>query len=221
METDQIISSAMYQPNHERDFKAIKSQAVKRLLEIEPDFLFDDSIKPVMRALSLYFSHHPGFEDEGFGKLSKGIFLSGNIGCGKTTIMSAFKTVTMQSNEGVQQEQNIFNLQSTSKIVRKYMVNGLTDDLLSIFENRPGRFSKFCFDDLGVENVSAKYMGNELNLMAEIILSRYENGYPFRSSHFTSNLAGDQIEKIYGTRVRSRLREMCNFLIIPGTDRRK
>ena len=42
-------------------------------------------------------------------------------------------------------------------------------------------------------------------------------------THFTSNLTAPQIEKHYGERVRSRLREMCNWIeyTVNSTDKRK
>jgi hypothetical protein len=50
-----------------------------------------------------------------------------------------------------------------------------------------------------------------VNKMAEIILSRYERFTRTRClTHFTTNLSADEIEERYGSRVRSRLREMCN-----------
>ncbi len=53
-------------------------------------------------------------------------------------------------------------------------------------------------------------------------MNRYDIGVmPFWYTHVTTNLSGDQIEENYGTRVRSRMREMFNMIILPGEDRRK
>jgi len=52
--------------------------------------------------------------------------------------------------------------------------------------------------------------------MAEIILSRYDLFIRHKMlTHFTTNLSADEIEKLYGARVRSRLREMCNLIAFP------
>ena len=69
-----------------------------------------------------------------------------------------------------------------------------------------------CFDDLGTEN-NLKYFGNECNVMAEILLSRYDL-YTSKKlqTHITTNLSATEIEKNYGNRVRSRLREMVNLI---------
>jgi len=70
----------------------------------------------------------------------------------------------------------------------------------------------FCFDDLGAEH-PIKYYGNECNVMAEILLSRYDlfvrNGI---LTHITTNLSASELELLYGSRVRSRLREMFNLV---------
>ncbi|MFV0177946.1 hypothetical protein OBK27_13560 [Empedobacter falsenii] len=72
-----------------------------------------------------------------------------------------------------------------------------------------------CFDDLGTEN-NIKYFGNECNVMAEIILSRYDLFMNLNiKTHITTNLSASEIEKYYTERVRSRLRQMMNFLAVP------
>ena len=60
--------------------------------------------------------------------------------------------------------------------------------------------------------------------MAEILLSRYDlMKYEGVITHATTNLNADELEKIYGNRVRSRLREMFNLISFPelSIDKRK
>ena len=69
-----------------------------------------------------------------------------------------------------------------------------------------------CFDDLGTEN-NLKYFGNECNVMAEILLSRYDIFTTKKvQTHITTNLSASEIESHYGNRVRSRMREMINLI---------
>ena len=74
----------------------------------------------------------------------------------------------------------------------------------------------YCFDDLGVEPTGSHYT-KEYNVMGEILLSRYdllshlEPGKRVKT-HITTNLNAEELEKRYGTRVRSRLREMMNVV---------
>jgi hypothetical protein len=69
-----------------------------------------------------------------------------------------------------------------------------------------------CFDDLGAEQ-SLKYYGNECNIMAEILLSRYDIFIAQDMlTHITTNLSASEIENGYGSRVRSRMREIFNLI---------
>jgi len=72
--------------------------------------------------------------------------------------------------------------------------------------------ARICFDDLGTES-NLKYFGNECNVMAEILLSRYDLFISHSLlTHLTTNLSATEIEKMYGNRLRSRLRAMFNLL---------
>ena len=70
----------------------------------------------------------------------------------------------------------------------------------------------YCFYDLGVEN-NLKYYGNECNVMAEILLLRYDLFISQSMlTHITTNLSSSEIESMYGNRVRSRMRQMFNLI---------
>ena len=82
----------------------------------------------------------------------------------------------------------------------------------------------YCFDDLGVEPTGSHY-AKECNVMGEILLSRYDiymqktqpnNQQPITSNHsiihLTTNLNAQELEKRYGSRIRSRLRAMFNLI---------
>ena len=82
----------------------------------------------------------------------------------------------------------------------------------------PGKYTikNIAFDDLGTER-NFKHYGNECNVMAEILLSRYElfcHAEPSLrvTTHITTNLSATELEDYYGNRVRSRLRNMCNLI---------
>lgn len=93
-------------------------------------------------------------------------------------------------------------IQDGYQIIHKYSKGKL-------YESEP---KTICFDDLGIEN-NLKYYGNECNVMAEILLSRYDLFISKKvQTHITTNLSASEIEKNYGNRVRSRLREMVNLV---------
>jgi energy-coupling factor transporter ATP-binding protein EcfA2 len=137
--------------------------------------------------------------------LSKGILLSGPIGCGKTTLMNLMKYLTPNEHKfSVKPCRDIsFEfIQDGYQIIHRYSTGKL-------YLSEP---RTYCFDDLGTEN-NLKYFGNECNVMAEIVLSRYDLFISKKIiTHITTNLSASEIETQYGNRVRSRLRAMLNLI---------
>ena len=130
--------------------------------------------------------------------LKKGILLTGPVGCGKTSLMKLLRHLSPLSRP--------YQVMSTRNIVFSY--NHLGYKTIQDF----GDGSYFCFDDLGVEP-TGRFYGKDCNVMGEILLSRYEL---FRMSgvrtHATTNLNADELEERYGSRVRSRMRELFNLI---------
>ena len=137
--------------------------------------------------------------------LEKGILLSGPIGCGKTSLMNLMKYLAKTEHKfSVKPCRDIsFEfIQDGYEVVHRYSKGKL-------YQSEP---RNYCFDDLGTEN-NLKYFGNECNVMAEILLSRYDLFISKRlQTHITTNLSASEIEKNYGNRVRSRLREVVNLI---------
>lgn len=137
--------------------------------------------------------------------LKKGILLSGPVGCGKTALMHIMKQITPIDYKFLVKPCRDISfefIQDGYEIIHKYSKGKL-------YLSDP---KTICFDDLGIEN-NLKYFGNECNVIAEILLSRYDL---FTSkqikTHITTNLSATEIENQYGNRVRSRLRELCNLI---------
>lgn len=142
--------------------------------------------------------------------LNKGILLIGPVGCGKTSLMTLLKHFTyIETN---------YLIKSTRDISSEYNLEGYSAI------HKYGKSSKiYCFDDLGIEN-NTKHFGNECNTIAEILLHRYDLlMHQGIITHATTNLNANELEKIYGNRVRSRLRSMFNLIAFPQItiDKRK
>ena len=142
--------------------------------------------------------------------LNKGILLSGPIGCGKTSIMNIMKYLTPTEHKFFVKPCRDISfefIQDGYQIIHKYSKGKL-------YEYEP---KTICFDDLGTES-NLKYYGNECNVMAEILLSRYDVYIAKRiQTHITTNLSASEIETQYGNRVRSRMREMLNLIAYDKT----
>ena len=179
----------------------------------------DDDNHDVIKALCYYFSNDKRFEQMGDWKLEKGILLAGNIGSGKSSLMRLF----------CQNKKACYKMISCRKMSDLFMDQG--SEVLHTYSqmiNVPSSIDTFyqkqigiCFDDLGTERQGKRY-GDSANVMEQIILNRYDNSEaPWYYSHITTNLSADEIENSYGSRVRSRMREMYNLISLKGKDRRK
>ena len=169
-----------------------------------------ESDYPILYKLIAYFLKDQQTCNQLNINLEKGILLTGPIGCGKTTLMTMMKHLAQADNKfSVKPCRDIsFEfIQDGYQIIHKYSIGKL-------YQSEP---RTYCFDDLGTEN-NLKYFGNECNVMAEILLSRYDLFISKKlKTHITTNLSANEIETHYGNRVRSRLRKMVNLIAFDKT----
>jgi len=128
----------------------------------------------------------------------KGILLSGPVGCGKTSLMRLLK--------------NIVPLQRQYEVIpARNIVFGFNHIGFKTIEDY-GNEGFFCFDDLGAEP-NGRYFGKDCNVMGELLLSRHELFLQSKiKTHATTNLIAEEMEECYGSRVRSRMRQMFNLV---------
>ncbi|MBT1710750.1 ATPase [Fulvivirgaceae bacterium PWU5] len=159
----------------------------------------------IIRRLLVYFledvpqARHLGID------LTKGILLTGPIGCGKTDLMTLMRLAA--------KPERIFTIKTIRDVSFEFIQEGyeVVHRYSKLSFNPKGPRTVF-FDDLGAEQ-ALKYYGNECNVMAEILLSRYDLYISFDMlTHLTTNLSATEIETMYGPRVRSRMREMFNLI---------
>jgi DNA replication protein DnaC len=142
--------------------------------------------------------------------LSKGILLTGPVGCGKTSLMTLLNAFMYPDQK--------YQVKNTRQIASEFHKEGF-----EVIHKYGMREKAFCLDDLGIEH-TIKHFGNECNTIGEILLQRYELQVNQKIiTHATTNLNADELEAIYGIRVRSRLRSMFNLISFPidTCDKRK
>ena len=137
--------------------------------------------------------------------INKGLILSGPVGCGKTSLMFLLNYFF--------QSGHVYKMKPCRDIAFEFASKGY--DALKPFTkigDKQTRINTFCFDDLGTEK-QIKHFGNECNVMAEILLTRYDHYlYNKTMTHITTNLSASELETLYGDRVRSRMRQMFNLV---------
>lgn len=128
----------------------------------------------------------------------KGILLSGPVGCGKTSLMRLLKNMVPHQRQ--------YEVIPARNIV--FGFNHIGFKTIEDFGNE----GFFCFDDLGVEP-TGRYFGKDCNVMGEILISRHEVFLKHKiRTHATTNLNVKELEERYGSRVRSRMRQMFNLI---------
>jgi DNA replication protein DnaC len=202
-------------PEYDQLLDALKSELIE-VYHWEIDQWNIDAIDK----LSKYFSNDDDFESMGDGySLKKGLLLFGPIGCGKTTLLKIL----------MHNPFNPFKIVSARQVADEFAEHGHA--LIKHYSalqpvNARDWFNHthigLCVDDLGTEN-SKKNYGNEVNVLAEVILNRYDNRDGIGKTHITTNISGEQIADVYGARVASRMTEMFNIIEFPcdSPDRRK
>jgi len=161
--------------------------------------------KLIIKKLICYFLKDTQTASQLDINFNKGILLTGPVGCGKTTLISLMRFFEPLPNQFIVKSCRDVSFEFIKEgydTIHKYSRN-------SFYQQNP---KAYCFDDLGTEN-NLKYFGNECNVMAEILLSRYDLFVSRKLvTHLTTNLSASEIEFAYGNRIRSRLREMFNLI---------
>ena len=181
-------------------------------------FTLDEYNNESFKKLCLYFSGDPRFEqyDESYS-FKKGLLLYGAVGCGKTTFMKLFTDNQLLS----------YKFYSCRKIAQQYAKEGFDSidnysKKIKLSANTFGH-SEFgaCFDDFGIDD-ERKHFGDSTNVMADILLNRYEDKL-YKYTHITTNLTTEMIKSSYGERLSSRFSEMFNVVCFDkrSPDRRK
>ncbi len=201
----------MHLPNHKikasYNYKEVVSWLIKTgTKHLGKNFVIPESEQGIIFGMLAWFLQDERVAVEMNIDLNKGIILSGPIGCGKTTLFRLMKNLPSGRRN--------FRMVSTRQIVAEFMQSGyevMENYSRGIFYNDHHIPKNYCFDDLGTETTS-KYFGNDCNVMAEILLTRYDI-YKEKGiiTHLTTNLTADEMESIYGNRLRSRMREMFNL----------
>jgi hypothetical protein len=182
-----------------RLFYDIYCACVKRTKDVVK---VDEHLKLIFPNLVKWCIFDPSSEYD----LKKGICLIGYPGVGKTYIMEALQIFTTAA----QIESRQFDIVACDSLVLEYR------------KGKDIQVSKsMCYDDLGREPLSANSYGNIDNVMVSVIQNANKSWCDgIGTFHFTTNDTEKELENKYGTRAYSRLKQIVNFVILKGEDKR-
>jgi DNA replication protein DnaC len=161
-------------------------------------FIIDDDNSGLIRELYFYLVGSENF----CGDLYKGIFISGNIGTGKTLIMNSFlKIIDDLSRKNV------------TKLHSKAIASYLKDNEDGYLNKRP-----LFIDDIGKETKIVNDYGTIKNTIPDLFALRYDYG---AWTFATCNYSSDDLTEFYGETIFDRFKEMFNYFTLTGNSRRK
>ncbi len=170
--------------------------------------IYEEDHSVILILCNYFIKDYENCERDGIDP-NKGILLSGPVGCGKTSLLRLLK--------------HIVPLQRPYTVIPcRNIVFGFNHIGYKTIEDY-GNSQFFCFDDLGVEPIGRHY-GKDCNVMGELLLSRHELFLNHNiNTHATTNLNAEELENLYGNRVRSRMRQLFNLIAFDknANDKRK
>ena len=160
------------------------------------------------------------------GVLTKGIYLAGKNGTGKSTALTLLLALAEALNVQISIDYDVRPMAwqevRTDDVVDEFRRSGTYCKRMS----RIGRSVDFrheqilCLQDLGTEPLESNYMGNKTNPVQSVLEARGDDLATVTLISSNIPLGHDALAKGYGDRVQSRLCGMCNYLTLGGGDRR-
>lgn len=162
--------------------------------------LLNANTTPYIKTICYYFSNDARFETELGLDFYKGLWIRGKAGLGKSFILSC-----IQDNDIIP-----FKVHSTIDIAHEVAESGEYEIIEPLK----------VIDDVGSEQTIVQHYGTKINWFKDFIELYYAQQKPFNYLIVTTNFDFDQIEKGYGFRVRSRIKDMFNIIDVKGEDLR-
>lgn len=192
------------------DIRSLKPQELFRIAcwRVCPDFQVDDP--SLLNEIFLYLINRSSVFDS-----MKGLWLCGNIGTGKSTMLKIcreFKMLYSKANGC----SGGFLITSASKVVTEYSMQGIQGINRYVSSDKP---ISVAFDELGREPIPGKYFGTEMNVMQFIFQMRYEQRSDAKT-YVSTNMLKGAIPEVYGRYIADRVKEMFNIIELNGESRR-
>ena len=169
---------------------------------------FDSEQAVIVQNLIKYFIN----DDSCKWPLTKGLFIYGAPGTGKTEIMTALSEFCWRQQP---QLSKYFRMGSLSQIYVEAKANKESDPIQANVQNDR------CFDEFGRYTGAIVRYGDSLDINEAIIEQRYERSRRYgQLTHFIANATPNELEGSFTPMVFDRLRSMCTSIHFTGTSKR-
>lgn len=194
-----------------KKFWAILQERAARIAQIENDptfaWQFSDEDKRIVQNLIRYFINDPACEYP----LTKGLFIFGQNGTGKTEMMQALSRFTM--------EHDLSKTFVFSSMSDEYTRAKWDKDYYPVAIN--AQFDR-CFDEFGRYMGPVKRFGDDLDINEAIIEARYNRFRKYgQLTHFIANMTPIEAKETFTPMIFDRLRSMCTSVEFKGQSKRK
>lgn len=157
--------------------------------------------------------------------ISKGLFIYGSIGTGKTTLLAIIREFcAMVRPPDVDGGRYSFRITNAIDVCAQFAAKGY-DGIQTYICRNPEAYiglnninteiSRQAFDELGSEAQITQHYGTAENVFQYILQQRYDRR-DRNITHITTNLEPSQLKDVYGMRIYDRCKEMFNFVQICG-----
>lgn len=153
------------------------------------------------------------------GNVKKGIYIAGPTGSGKSWAMEVMAMYAQICRAKIfpQDCRDAIGLYWPSTLATEVTELWAETGKIETYKKR----SILCLQDLGTEPNEMAYMGNRQNVLKALIEHRGDNRCAVTLISSNLHPGTDFFRQYYGDRAQSRIKTMCNFLILGGGDRRK
>ena len=146
----------------------------------------------------------------------RGLWLAGNLGTGKSTIMRAVSNFCATYADHYRRSPNLPRLTVWSHA--KEIVSLYEEFGPSVIKELSETPKTLIIDDLGSENMSAAYYGSVRNVVEEILSRRYDRKL---MTMVTTNFTLDDVRQSYRDRIYDRVRESFSLIYFLGSSFRE
>lgn len=199
------------------DIDTLKRAFMAEAYEVCPGFTIEPSMKELMNDIFRWCI----MDDTGRYNPDKGLWLYGDIGTGKTTMLEIVKRFCRyyrpwQDSDGSGRYfvPYSFRISNAVKVCDDFSRHGYAGIDTYIDSTRQA------FDELGSESVAVGHFGTVQNVFQYILQRRYEMRHT-GFTHATTNMELSEISQRYGARIWDRCKEMFNFVEFSGASWRK